>query len=104
MAVKTVVCQVLMTVPTLSAQMVCVTGIVVSDLLSCVKICPQVSCSAQLRLKFILLINVKMPTIVDILTFMSWINYRLWHSKPSILMYLDYYGIYMQFKFYAQLS
>ena len=33
------------------------------------------SCSAQLRLKFILLINVKMPTIVGILTFISRINY-----------------------------
>ena len=33
---------------------------------------------AQLRLKFILLINVKMPTIVGILTFISRINYRLW--------------------------
>ena len=29
------------------------------------------SCSTQLRLKFILLIKVKMPTIVGILTFMS---------------------------------
>ena len=35
------------------------------------------SCSAQLRLKFIVLINVKMPTIVGILTFISKINYRL---------------------------
>ena len=42
------------------------------------------SCSDQLRLKFILLINVRMPTIVDILTFISRINYRVWHSKPSI--------------------
>ena len=33
------------------------------------------SCSTQLRLKFILLINVKMPTIVGILAFMSSINY-----------------------------
>ena len=33
------------------------------------------SCSAQVSLKFILLINVKMPTIVGILTFMSRINY-----------------------------
>ena len=32
------------------------------------------SSSAQLRLKFILLINVKMSTIVGILTFMSRIN------------------------------
>ena len=44
------------------------------------------SCSAQLRLKFILLINVKMPTIVGILTiagiltFLSRINYRFWRS------------------------
>ena len=36
------------------------------------------SCSAQLRLKFILPINVKMPTIVGILTFISMINYRIW--------------------------
>ena len=34
------------------------------------------SFSAQLKLKFILLINVKMPTIVGILTFMSRINCR----------------------------
>ena len=32
------------------------------------------SCSTQLSLKFILLINVKMPTIVGILTFISRIN------------------------------
>ena len=38
------------------------------------------SCSTQLRLKFILLINVKMPTTVGILTFISRINYRLWQS------------------------
>ena len=62
------------------------------------------SCSTQLRLKFILLINVKMPTIVGILTFMSRINYRLWSSKPSISVYLGYFGIYEKFKFYAQLS
>ena len=29
------------------------------------------SCSTQLRMKFFLLINVKMPTIVGILTFMT---------------------------------
>ena len=33
------------------------------------------SCLALLRLKFILHVNVKMPTIVGILTFMSRINY-----------------------------
>ena len=36
------------------------------------------SSSAQLRLKFILLIIVKMPTIVGILTFISRINYMYW--------------------------
>ena len=44
------------------------------------------SCSAQPRLKFTLLINVKMPTIV------SRINHRLWISKPSISIYLDYFS------------
>ena len=32
------------------------------------------TCSTQLSMKFILLVNVKMPTIVGILTFMSRIN------------------------------
>ena len=40
--------------------------------------CPDVikllPCSTQLSTKFIMLINVKMPTIVDILTFNSMIN------------------------------
>ena len=62
------------------------------------------SCSAQLRLKFILLINVEMPTIVGILTFISRINYRLWSSEPSISIYLGYFCIYEEFKFQAQLS
>ena len=43
---------------------------------------PQVikhfSCSTQLRLKFILLIYVRMPTIVHILTFISRKNYSWW--------------------------
>ena len=39
------------------------------------KVIKLFSCSAQVRLKFILLINVKMLTIVGILTFMSRINY-----------------------------
>ena len=62
------------------------------------------SCSAQLRLKSILLINVKMPTIVSILTFISRINYRLWSSKPSISIYLGYFCVYDDLKFQAQLS
>ena len=49
------------------------------------------SCSALLRWKIILLINVKMPTIVGILSFISRINYRFWSSKPSISIYLCYF-------------
>ena len=41
------------------------------------KVMKLFSCSAQLRLKFILLINVKRPTIVGLLTFISRINYML---------------------------
>ena len=63
------------------------------------KVIKLFSCSAQLRLKFILLINVKMPTIVGILTFISRINYRHLSSKPSTSIYLGYFGIYEQFKF-----
>ena len=41
----------------------------------CPKVIKHFSCSTQLRLTFILLINVKMPTTVGILTFISRINY-----------------------------
>ena len=42
------------------------------------------SCSTQLSIKFFLLINVKMPTIVGILTFMSGKNSILDISEPKI--------------------
>ena len=41
------------------------------------------SCSTQLSMKFFLLINVKMPTIVGILTFMSGKNSILGLSEPK---------------------
>ena len=41
------------------------------------------SCSTQLSLKFFLLINVKMPTIVGILTFMSRKNSILGLTEPE---------------------
>ena len=41
------------------------------------------SCSTQLSMKFFLLINVKMPTIVGILTFMSGKNSLLSLSEPK---------------------
>ena len=40
-------------------------------------------CSTQLSMKFFLLINVKMPTIVGILTFMSGKNSILGLSEPK---------------------
>ena len=40
-------------------------------------------CSTQLSMKFFLLINVKMPTIVVILTFMSRKNSNLCLSEPE---------------------
>ena len=51
--------------------------------------CPEVmkknSCSTQLSSKFILLINVKMPTIVGILTLISMINATAeFESKNSL--------------------
>ena len=62
------------------------------------------SCSAQLRLKFILLINVKMPTVVGILTFMSRINYHILRYESKFSANFDYLSIYEQLKFHAQLS
>ena len=41
---------------------------------SCLEVIKLFSCSTQLSTKFILLINVKMPTIVGMLTFISRIN------------------------------
>ena len=63
-----------------------------------------ISCSTQLSLKFILLINVKMPTVVGILTFMSRINYQILKYKPEFSTHFDYFSIYEQLKFHAQLS
>ena len=72
--------------------------------LTCMRPGPEViklfSCSAQMRL----LINVKMPTTVGILTFISRINYRLWCYKPSVTIYLGYFGSYEQYTCLAELS
>ena len=54
--------------------------------------------SAELRLKMFLFINIKMPTRIDIETFISRIKFRLWCSKPEIAIYLGYFVIYEQFK------
>ena len=62
------------------------------------------SYSTQLSTKFILLINVKMPTIVGILTFISMINTTSERLKARIFLICRYFSFYEQLKFRAQLS
>ena len=62
------------------------------------------SCSTQLSTKLILLINVKMPTIVGILTFISMINTISERFKTTNFFICRYFGFYEQLKFRAQLS
>ena len=53
------------------------------------KVIKLFSCSTQLSMKIFLLINVKMPTIVGILTFMSGKNSILGLSEPKKAEFLD---------------
>ena len=61
------------------------------------------SCSTQLSTKFILLIKVKMPTIVGILTFISMINTSE-RLKARNFFIRQYFSFNKQLKFHAQLS
>ena len=61
-------------------------------------------CSAELSTKFILLINVKMPTIAGILTFISMINTTSARLKARNFFICRYFSFYEQLKFRAQLS
>ena len=61
-------------------------------------------CSSQLSTKFILLINVKMPTIVGILTLISMINATSERPKARTMFICGYLSFYEQLKFHAQLS
>ena len=65
---------------------------------------PLFSYSTQLSMKFILLINVIMPTIVDILTFISMINTTLERLKARNFFICWYFSFYEQLKFHAHLS
>ena len=60
--------------------------------------------STQLSMKLILLINVKMPTIVGILTFISMINTTYERLKARNFFISRYFIFYEQLKFSAQLS
>ena len=62
------------------------------------------SCQSQLSTIFILLINVKMPTIVGILTFIRMINTTSERLKARNFFTFRYFGFYDQLEFHAQLS
>ena len=62
------------------------------------------SYTSQLSMKFILLINVKMPTIVGIVTFISMINITSERLKARNSFICRYFSFYKQLKFHAQLS
>ena len=62
------------------------------------------SCSTPLSTKFILLISVKMPTIVGILTFISMVNTTYERLKAINFFVCWYFSFYEQLKFRAQLS
>ena len=65
---------------------------------------PKVINSTQLSTKFILLINVKMPTIVGILTFISMINTTSEIFKARSFLIFRKFSFYEQLKFRAQLG
>ena len=49
-----------------------------------IEVIKKIPCSTQLNMKFFLVINVKMPTVVDILTFMSRKNNIVGLTEPEI--------------------
>ena len=68
------------------------------------KVIKLFSCSTQMSTKFILLINVKMPTIVGILTFISKINAASERLKARNFFICQHFSFYEPLKFHAQLS
>ena len=62
------------------------------------------SCSTKQSKKFILLINVEMPTLVGILTFISMINTTFEGLKQDTSLFVGILVLNEQLKFRAQLS
>ena len=62
------------------------------------------SCSTQLSTKLIIFINVKMPTIVGILTFISMINKTTKGLKAIQAITFWHFSLYEQLNFHVQLS
>ena len=61
-------------------------------------------CATQLSIKCIMLINVKMPTIVGILTYISMINTTSEGLKATNFFISWYFNFYKHLKFHAKLS
>ena len=61
----------------------------------------KISCSIQQSMIFFLPINVKMPTVVALLTFMSRKNSILGLSEPEKCWISQYFHIYEHLKFHA---
>ena len=61
------------------------------------------SCPTQLSMKFIMLINVKMPTNVGILTFISIVNKTSESLKTRKVIIFQHFSLYEQLKYSAQL-
>ena len=59
-----------------------------------IKVIKLFSCSTQLSTKFIMLIKVKMPRIVDIITFKSMINATSERLKASNFIIFRYFSFY----------
>ena len=68
------------------------------------KVIKLFSCSTQLSIKFVMFINVKMPTIIGILTFISMINKTSESLKARKVFVFQHVSFYEQLKFCAQLS
>ena len=62
------------------------------------------SCSTQLSIKIILLINIKLPTTFDILIFISMINTTSENLKGRKIFIFQHFRFYEQLKSHAQLS
>ena len=71
---------------------------------ACSKVIKLFSCSTQMSIKFIMLINVKMPTIVGIFTFISMKNKTSECLKARKVVIFQQLSFYEQLKFHAQLS
>ena len=62
------------------------------------------SCSTQMCMEFDMLIIVKMPTVVDILTFISIINEKFECFKQEKICISNYFSQINELKFHGQLS